>query len=198
MDAYLEAASRAARRAVGPSGRGRRHRFHGTRLTPPGRGWYHQPDVSLVFHRDYRIEGERAAVKLSTKGRYGVKALFELALHHGAGPMSLKQIAERQGLSEHYLEQLAAPLRKGGLVTSVRGAQGGYVLGRPPEQITVGDILRCLEGPLEFAEDPEERGDSVWSRVTERLVQVLDSITLADLVDDARASGARQNLMYHI
>lgn len=138
-------------------------------------------------------------MKLSTKGRYGVKALFELALHHGAGPMSLKQIAERQSLSEHYLEQLAAPLRKGGLVQSVRGAQGGYVLGRSPEQITVADILRVLEGPLDFAGgDPDAEGDSVWAKVTERLVQVLDAITLMDLVDDARAEGARKNLMYHI
>ncbi len=138
-------------------------------------------------------------MKLSTKGRYGVKALFELALHHGAGPMSLKQIAERQSLSEHYLEQLAAPLRKGGLVSSVRGAQGGYILGRPPEQITVGDILRVLEGPLGFTDDdPEARADSVWAKVTERLVQVLDSISLMDLVDDARSEGAGRNLMYHI
>lgn len=138
-------------------------------------------------------------MKLSTKGRYGVKALFELALHHGAGPMSLKQIAERQGLSEHYLEQLVAPLRKAGLVSSLRGAQGGYVLGRPPEQITVGDILRVLEGPLNLGgDDPEAQGDSVWARVTERLVQVIDSITLLDLVEDVRSEGAPRTLSYQI
>ena len=80
-------------------------------------------------------------MKLSTKGRYGVKAMFDLALHHGEGPIALKSIAERQGISEHYLEQLIAVLRKAGLVKSVRGAQGGYSLAREPENITVGDII---------------------------------------------------------
>lgn len=139
-------------------------------------------------------------MKLSIKGRYGVKALFELALHHGAGPMSLKQIAERQNLSEHYLEQLAAPLRKAGLVSSVRGAQGGYVLARAPEQITVGDILRVLEGPVGFDTDESEGdgpGARVWEKVTRRLVDVIDAITLQELVDDAR-SEQTGTLVYQI
>lgn len=128
-------------------------------------------------------------MKLSTKGRYGVKALFELALHHGAGPMSLKQIAERQSLSEHYLEQLAAPLRKAGLIASIRGAQGGYTLARAPEQISVGDVLRVLEGPLEFEAEgsADSPADRVWEKVTRRVVELIDSLTLADLVEEARA-----------
>lgn len=139
-------------------------------------------------------------MKLSTKGRYGVKALFELAMHYGAGPMSLKQIAERQALSEHYLEQLAAPLRKSGLISSVRGAQGGYVLARSPEQISVGDILRALEGPIEFETDESEAdgtGPRVWEKVTQRIVQVIDSMTLQDLVDDARTE-QKGTLVYQI
>lgn len=137
-------------------------------------------------------------MKLSTRGRYGVQALFELALHHGAGPLSLKQVAERQGLSEHYLEQLAGPLRRAGLIASVRGAQGGYVLGRSPDQITVGDILRTLEGEAALAGDGDASPDNPWSRVVGRIVQVLDSITLADLVEEARAQKAGQKLIYHI
>ncbi|MCG0239669.1 MAG: Rrf2 family transcriptional regulator [Firmicutes bacterium] len=134
-------------------------------------------------------------MRLTTKGRYGVKALFELALRYGAGPVSLKEIAENQGLSEHYLEQLAGPLRKAGLIASVRGAHGGYVLTRPPEQIRVGDILRALEGPLE---EPGAGGGGrdVWCRVTARLVQVLDTLTLGDLVDEVRRE--QESLMYYI
>ena len=148
-------------------------------------------------------------MKLSTKGKYGVKALFELALHEGAGPMSLKTIAERQGLSEHYLEQLAGPLRKAGLIVSVRGAQGGYVLSRPANQITVGDIIRVLEGPIGFTDCATEGETSpdcaadcvvhgVWEKVTQQIVNVIDSITLFDLAEQARAEQAKDNLMYQI
>lgn len=140
-------------------------------------------------------------MKLSTRGRYGVQALFELALHEGGGPLSLKVIAERQGLSEHYLEQLAAPLRKAGLIASVRGAQGGYVLGRAAGKITVGDILRVLEGPLDL--DPEEAAGptvttAMWQRVRQAVVDVVDSITLAKLVEDAREQIAREHLTFSI
>ena len=77
-------------------------------------------------------------MRLSTKGRYGVKAMFDLALHSSGEPVPLKTIAERQGLSEAYLEQLMAGLRKAGLVNSVRGAQGGYILAHSPDSITIG------------------------------------------------------------
>lgn len=142
-----------------------------------------------------------AAVKLSTKGKYGVKALFELAMHEGAGPVSLKLIAERQGLSEHYLEQLVAPLRKAGLVNSVRGAQGGYVLGRPAAQVSVGDILRVLEGPFEGDEGSagaDDAAEGVWAKVRDRLVAVVDALTLGELVEEARKEQAQRVPMYHI
>lgn len=146
-------------------------------------------------------------MKLSTKGKYGVKALFELAMHEGAGPLSLKAIAEKQGLSEHYLEQLAAPLRKAGLINSVRGAQGGYVLSRPASAITVGDVIRVLEGPVGFTDCATEGEPDpacaatcpvhgVWEKVTRQIVAVIDGITLQDLVDQARAE--QQTLMFHI
>lgn len=146
-------------------------------------------------------------MKLSTKGKYGVKALFELAMHEGSGPVSLRTIAERQGLSEHYLEQLAAPLRRAGIIAAVRGAQGGYMLARPASQITVGDIIRVLEGPIGYTDcategepDPECASTcpvhGVWERVTQQIIAVIDSITLQDLVDQALAD--RGNPMYHI
>ncbi len=146
-------------------------------------------------------------MKLSTKGKYGVKALFELAMNEGAGPISLRTIAERQGLSEHYLEQLAAPLRRAGIITAVRGAQGGYMLARPASQITVGDVIRVLEGPVGYTDcstegepDPECASTcpvhGVWERVTQEIIKVIDSITLQDLVEQALAD--RGNPMYHI
>ncbi|HEY8347959.1 MAG TPA: Rrf2 family transcriptional regulator [Symbiobacteriaceae bacterium] len=148
-------------------------------------------------------------MRLSTKGKYGVKMLFELAMHEGAGPLSLKSIAERQGLSEHYLEQLAAPLRKAGLIVSIRGAQGGYVLGRPADQITVGDVIRVLEGPIGFTDCSVEKEappdcaascvvHNVWEKVTQQIVAVVDGITLRDLVEEAHAAQSGQNLIYHI
>lgn len=89
-------------------------------------------------------------MKLSTKGRYGARSMLDLALHYSVndGPVALGGIADRQGISEEYLEQIFSALRKSGLVESVRGAQGGYKLGRPAEKITIGDILRVLEGSL--------------------------------------------------
>ena len=85
-------------------------------------------------------------MKLSTRGRYGLKAMVDLALAYGGGPVSTASLAAQQGVSEAYLEQLISALRKAGLVTSSRGAQGGYALSRPPEEINVGEILRVLEG----------------------------------------------------
>ncbi len=137
-------------------------------------------------------------MKLSTKGRYGVSAMYDLALHHGQGPISLKSVAQRQGISEHYLEQLMGILRKAGYVKSVRGAQGGYTLTKAPADITVGDVIRIMEGPTAPVDcllaDPEDnkycdrachcvtRG--VWAKVRDSIDAVLDSITLADLAKE--------------
>jgi Rrf2 family protein len=122
-------------------------------------------------------------------------AMFDLACRRSTEPIPLKQIAEHQGLSERYLEQLMAPLRRAGLVQSVRGAQGGYTLGRPAGAISVGDILRVVEGPISpvaCVADPLActRTDGcvtrgIWSRLRDRMVELLDSITLADLCQEA-------------
>lgn len=132
---------------------------------------------------------------LSTKGRYGLKMMYEFALNYGKGPMSLKEVALRQQLSETYLEQLIAHLKKAGLVTSVRGAQGGYELIRKPETITVGEIIRVLEGPLApsdcvLNDEPEcTRAEYcvtrvIWEKIMDSINNVVDSITLNDMVND--------------
>ena len=81
-------------------------------------------------------------MKISTKGRYGVAAMYDLALHYGEGPIALKQIALRQEISENYLEQLISTLRNAGYVNSIRGPQGGYILAKDPKDITIGDVIK--------------------------------------------------------
>ncbi|CUH97414.1 hypothetical protein P22_3544 [Propionispora sp. 2/2-37] len=142
-------------------------------------------------------------MKLSTKGRYGVAAMYDLALHYGEGPIPLKSVASRQEISEHYLEQLMGILRKAGYVQSIRGAQGGYILTQDPEQISVGDIIRIMEGPIAPVDCLlTDTGDNqycdragrcvtrgVWARVRDSIAEVLDSISLADLCRKAKLEG---------
>jgi Rrf2 family protein len=132
-------------------------------------------------------------MKLSTKGRYGVKAMVDLAIHYGETPVSIKSIAERQNISEFYLEQLFAPLRKVGLIRSMRGAQGGYVLNRQPSEITVADIIDVLEGPIEIS-TCIEKGECdnedfcptrlLWEKIKNSIDDVTNSVTLQDMADD--------------
>lgn len=141
-------------------------------------------------------------LRFSTRGHYGLKAVFDLAQHYGTKPIPLKKVAERQHLSENYLEQLMAMLRKAGLVKSVRGAQGGYMLTREPALIKVGEIVRVLEGPIApvycvSEEDPGCCDESdycitrtVWARVRDSIAAVLDGISLADLC--LQAEGAQK------
>ncbi|WDC83761.1 Rrf2 family transcriptional regulator [Caloramator sp. mosi_1] len=136
-------------------------------------------------------------MKLSTRGRYGVKAMFELALNYGSEPLSIKTISEKQNISEYYLEQLFGSLRKAGLVKSIRGAQGGYVLSRPPSEITVGDVLDVLEGPIEISECIEDEDNCsrveycatrlLWIKIRDSVNQVTHSITLEDMVNDYKS-----------
>ncbi|WP_018133497.1 cysteine metabolism transcriptional regulator CymR [Effusibacillus pohliae] len=135
-------------------------------------------------------------MKLSTKGRYGVTLMVDLALYQGEGPISLKTIAEREDLSEHYLEQLIAPLRNAGLVRSIRGAYGGYVLAKSPNEITVGDVIRVLEGPITIVDNPDDELNYLWEEVRNAINQVLDSVTLADVAERKKTGG--DNFMYYI
>jgi len=133
-------------------------------------------------------------MKLSTRGRYGIHAMYDLALNSDGSPQPIKAIAERQNIPEAYLEQLIASLRRANLVTSVRGAQGGYKLSRPPEEITVGEVLRTLEGGLAVVDcllEEDACGKScscasriVWKKIRDGLNQIVDGITLKDMVED--------------
>lgn len=132
-------------------------------------------------------------MKLSTKGRYGVKAMVDLAINYGKIPVSIKTISERQSISEYYLEQLFSTLRKSNLIKSIRGAQGGYVLNKNPREITVNQILDILEGPIEISECLEDGICSnssccatrlLWAKLKESIDNVTKSITLQDMVDD--------------
>lgn len=133
-------------------------------------------------------------MKLSTKGRYGLKAMFQLALYKSEGPIPLKHIANKQNISEQYLEQIFSILKKSGLIKSVRGAQGGYLLVKEPKDITVGDILIVLEGPVSISEciiDEDICENSgicvtkvVWERLKKGIEDVINSITLQDMIDD--------------
>lgn len=125
-------------------------------------------------------------MKISTKGRYGLTIMIELARKHGDGPTSLKVIANTHNLSEHYLEQLIAPLRNAGLVKSIRGAYGGYILAKEPADITSGDIIRVLEGPIslvEGLENEEPAKRALWTRMRDAVKEVLDTTTLEDLAN---------------
>ncbi|OMF41060.1 cysteine metabolism transcriptional regulator CymR [Paenibacillus peoriae] len=124
-------------------------------------------------------------MKISTKGRYGLTIMMELAARFGEGPTSLKSIAEKNQLSEHYLEQLIAPLRNAGLVKSIRGAYGGYILANEPVGVTAGDIIRVLEGPIspvDFTEEDDPAKRQLWLRIRDSIAEVLDSTTLKDLI----------------
>ena len=135
-------------------------------------------------------------MKISTKGRYALRLMVDLAMAGGGQPVSLRDVAHRQQLSDKYLEQIVTPLSRAGLVRSVRGAGGGYLLTREPEQYTVGDILRPLEGdlaPVECATDEGycERADQcvtleLWQEIHRAVAQVVDGTTLADLVERQR------------
>ncbi|WP_291573522.1 RrF2 family transcriptional regulator [Clostridium sp. UBA4548] len=132
-------------------------------------------------------------MKLSTKGRYGVKAMVDLAINYGKEPVSIKSISERQKISEYYLEQLFSSLRKSGLIKSVRGANGGYILDKEPKDITVYEVLEVLEGPIEISNCLEDGSCNnidccatriVWKKIKESIDSVTTSITLQDIVDD--------------
>ena len=135
-------------------------------------------------------------MKLSTRGRYGIHAMYDLAEYGQTTPQCIKAIAERQGVPEAYLEQLIGGLRKAGLVKSIRGATGGYLLSRSPDQITVGEVLRALEGDLTLADCLVEEDACaraclcptrlVWQKLSDGLNQIADGITLQDMLNDAK------------
>jgi len=138
-------------------------------------------------------------MKISTKGRYGITIMMDLARNYGEGPLSLKSIAQAHGLSEHYLEQLAAPLRNAGLVKSIRGAYGGYVLTREPKEITAAEIIRVLEGPIqpvEAMDDEEPAKKHLWMQIRDAVKGVLENTTLESLANYKEDSSDFQYMFY--
>lgn len=132
-------------------------------------------------------------MKISTKGRYALRLMLDLALHNNGECVSIKEISERQGISDKYLEQIITVLNRAGYVRSVRGAMGGYMLSKNPKEYTVGNIIRLMEGnlaPVSCIEDEENRCEraascvtvEIWEKINEAVNNVIDNITLADLV----------------
>lgn len=139
-------------------------------------------------------------MKLSTRARYGTRAILELAENHGQGPLQIKIIAQNQDISVKYLEQLMAILKSAGLVRSIRGPKGGYLLAKAPNQIKLSDVFNALEGPLITTECLEDESycarvadclaRQLWAQVQKAIETVLQSMTLQDLVNKAKESKA--------
>lgn len=138
-------------------------------------------------------------MKLSTKGRYGLRAVLDLAMNGELEAVALSSIAERQDISISYLEQLIAKLKKAGIVKSIRGAQGGYLLAKKPEEISVGHILRALEGDLNIVDCAEVIGGGetcsgsdlcvtkyVWKRISDSINNTVDTMMLSELVEESK------------
>ena len=144
-------------------------------------------------------------MKISTKGRYGLRSIIDLIINSSGENVPLINIAERQNISKNYLEQVFASLRKAGIVSSTKGAQGGYYLGDKPSNITVGDVLRVLEGDLSVVSIDSDTQDNpieqciqknIWDEVDKKVNEIIDGITLEDLANEYRNDS--NNLMYYI
>ncbi|ENK1243196.1 RrF2 family transcriptional regulator [Clostridium sp. FAM 1755] len=145
-------------------------------------------------------------MKISTKGKYGIKAIIDLAINSTEEAVTLKSISERQNISEGYLEQIFSLLRKNNLIKGIKGAQGGYILEKESAHITAGEILRALEGDLSVVEFNDNYLNNrmeksiktnLWDRINENIERVVDSITLEDLVEAYKKSD-NENIMYYI
>lgn len=143
-------------------------------------------------------------MKVSTKGRYGLTAMIDISMNAVSENVTIKSISERQNISEGYLEQIFSSLRKAGLVKSIKGAQGGYLLGKSSSEITVGEILRALEGDLSVSGQEENDllqeiiREKVWSEIDKGINNVIDSITLEHIVFEFRKRNDSSKFMYYI
>lgn len=128
---------------------------------------------------------------ISSKGKYGLVALMDICLYSRSEAVTLKSVSKRQDISERYLEQIFSILKKGGIINSKKGAQGGYFLARKPKDITVGEILNILEGDLKIVSPSEEKNDiecfiqkKIWNNINRQIETYFNSITLEELVKD--------------
>ena len=162
------------------------------------------------MNNTYRFTRELGEVfmKISTKGRYGLTAMVDIAINAISENVTIKSISERQDISEGYLEQIFSSLRKAGLVKSIKGSQGGYILGNSATNITIGDILRTLEGNLSVLGDEIKDEDEnmlqkcikgkIWNEMDKNINSIVDSITLENLVVDYKKMENSSESMYFI
>lgn len=150
-------------------------------------------------------------MRFSLKGEYGILAALEIALHQDQGPIQVRKIAHQQCIPPRFLEQIMSSLKKSGLVESIRGAQGGYRLTKPAEEIRLSDILQAVEGPIlpggrsaeSLLDSRKRKGDEdiikeVWEEVKVSILGVLEAITLQDLCERKMSLEEKKALMYHI
>ena len=149
-------------------------------------------------------------MKISTRGRYGLEALLDMAIHSDGTHMNIRSIADRQEIPEKYLEQIFSTLKKNGVIRSIRGASGGYLLAEAPDKITVRQILNALEGPLSPVDCVacDQKTDCMrydvcvtrifWRKMMEELNRVTDAVTLEDLVKCYETENRGKNLEYYI
>jgi len=152
-------------------------------------------------------------MRFSAKGEYGILAVFELAQHVEETPLQAKTIAKNQQIPLRFLEQVLSGLRKAGLIESVRGAQGGYVLSRPPSEIRISEVLEAIEGPIGPFNRPSGIDDHfhlyemdpggdilkpIWEEVRAAVMKILESITIQNLCERKKEKDKQKVLMYHI
>jgi Rrf2 family protein len=147
-------------------------------------------------------------MKISTKGRYGLRILLDLATHQNKGPVNLGDISERQGISEKYLWQVINLAKSAGLITSARGPKGGYSVAKPSDQITILEIISALEGPIILVDclDKSENCErnamcvtrEVWGKIEDSMKKTMASITLQDLIDNQESKQSGQSFNYSI
>ena len=143
-------------------------------------------------------------MKISTKGRYGIKALIDLVMNSENESVTLKTISKRQNISERYLEQIFSALRKSGIIIGRKGAQGGYTLAKDPKEITISEILRVLEGEsllVDISNDGTDElesfiNENLWKGINDKINEYFKSITLQDLVDKYQLS--KEGIIYYI
>lgn len=142
-------------------------------------------------------------MKISTKGRYGLRAVMDLCINSNGDYVSLISIAERQNISKNYLEQVFSALRKTGIVKSVKGSQGGYLLNGKTSEMTIGNILRALEGDLSVVKEEQSNSKieycikmNLWDKIDQKLYQIIDNMTLEDLINEYNKG--TDSMMYYI
>ena len=147
-------------------------------------------------------------MKISTRIRYGTRAMLELASHYGEGAIELKEIAHKENIPPKYLEQLITPLRTAGLVRSARGSKGGYSLGKPPSEIYLKDVYEVLEGPVSLVDCLRDARvcqkvsscvtRDIWGEVSEAIGEIFCSVTLQDMLERKKQKEGMAPSMYEI